>query len=231
VGPSRLSWREGCLTIDIDEIAMPFLGRVRGRVVVEPDALFQDSFDLDAAGCHQWRPIAPSARARVTMQAPAAVWEGTAYVDSNTGSAPLESAFSTWDWSRGKLGAGATTPKGHEPTLVIYDVRRRDGSCVVLAKRFDVSAAGLGCVTDFVVPPSAPLPRTGWRVARATACDLGSSPAVIETLEDTPFYSRSIVSSTINGAALVSFHESLSLERFSTRWVQTLLPFKMPRRR
>ena len=45
------------------------------------------------------------------------------------------------------------------------------------------------------------------------------------TLEDTPFYARSVL---VNGSDL-TMHESLSLDRFRSPWVQVMLPFRMPR--
>jgi carotenoid 1,2-hydratase len=38
------------------------------------------------------------------------------------------------------------------------------------------------------------------------------------------------VSAQLLGEAVHAGHESLSLARFRTRWVQMLLPFRMPRR-
>ena len=48
--------------------------------------------------------------------------------------------------------------------------------------------------------------------------------SVVKTLEDTPFYSRSVLSGDH-----AMMHESLDLDRFSKTWVQCLLPFRMPR--
>ena len=53
--------------------------------------------------------------------------------------------------------------------------------------------------------------------------------SVIDTLEDTPFYARSLVQTGIDGRAVKVMHESLSLTRFESAWVQCLLPFRMPR--
>ena len=47
-----------------------------------------------------------------------------------------------------------------------------------------------------------------------------------ETLEDTPFYSRSRIE--VPGGLAV--HESLDLDRFSSPVVRAMLPFRMPRR-
>ena len=62
IGPSALSWDGRGLTIDVNEIAVPFPARLRGTVRVEPTCLNDEVFTLDAAGGHIWRPIAPSAR-------------------------------------------------------------------------------------------------------------------------------------------------------------------------
>jgi carotenoid 1,2-hydratase len=54
--------------------------------------------------------------------------------------------------------------------------------------------------------------------------------ARVRTVEDTPFYARSMVMPDGSRGAQV-VHESLSLARFDSRWVQALLPFRMWRRR
>ena len=50
------------------------------------------------------------------------------------------------------------------------------------------------------------------------------------TLEDTPFYARSLLDTCLLGEPVHGVHESLDLERFRSGWVQMLLPFRMPRR-
>jgi carotenoid 1,2-hydratase len=231
VGPSEISWNGKQLIIDIDEITVPLPSRLRGQIVVEPYATFTESYALDAAGRHHWRPIAPCSRVKVQMQQPGLSWSGTAYVDSNHGDAPLESAFCSWDWSRAKCTSRRRDDGPAAPTLVVYDIDRVDGTHLSLAKRFDIAADGTGHISDFIAPKHSILPSSGWRIPRATACDAGAECAIIKTVEDAPFYARSIVSSSVKGTDVIAVHESLSLERFSQRWVQTLLPFKMPRRR
>ena len=235
VGPSSLSWDGRELTINLDEITLPMPARLRGRVVVTPSALWRESYALDAAKTHHWRPIAPIAQVKVDMTYPPVQWHGSAYVDSNHGSAPLESAFERWDWSRAKPQSATPTSDGvaktDAATHVVYDVHRTDGSTVTLAKKFHIGANHSPLTTDFVAPPHAPLPTTGWGIRRATACDADAACSVVKTVEDTPFYARSIVSSVIGGVPMLGVHESLSLARFSRRWVQFLLRFKMPRRR
>jgi carotenoid 1,2-hydratase len=109
---------------------------------------------------------------------------------------------------------------------LLYDVTRRDGSDLSLALRADADG-----VTPFEPPPRAALPSTGWRVRRGTRCDAGFTPAVRRTLEDTPFYARSVLDTRLLGQDAVAMHESLSLDRFRNPVVQMMLPFRMPRAR
>lgn len=218
IGPSSLHWDGVALSIDIDEVTAPLPSRIRGRVRVLPSALCERSFALDARGLHCWSPLAPHGRVEVELQAPALRWSGSAYLDSNAGERALELDFNDWTWARSAT-TGATT--------VLYDVARRSGESLSLALRFDSTG---GCAA-FAAPPLAKLQGTVWRLARAIRADAGSSPQVLRTLEDGPFYARSIVRTQMDGAPLTAIHESLSLQRFQRRWVQLLLPFRMPRRR
>ena len=52
---------------------------------------------------------------------------------------------------------------------------------------------------------------------------------LIRRFEDVPFYTRSEFTTTLYGREAHGVHESLDLDRFAARWVQTLLPFRMPR--
>jgi len=68
---------------------------------------------------------------------------------------------------------------------------------------------------------------TGWGLPRETRTVAGGTARVVETLEDTPFYSRSLLQTGAEGQTCAAVHESLSLGRFRQGWVQFLLPFKM----
>ena len=219
IGPSAVGWDGRLLIIDIDERTAPLPRALRGQVRVEVPALAQgDAIALDAAGRHHWRPIAPVARVSVEMQAPELRWSGAAYVDSNWGSRPLEADFAGWTWARAAHAAGTT---------VTYDVAPLQGTPRSIALRFDAQ----GVRTEFTPPPLAALRRSGWGVPRRTRCDAGARPVVVETLEDGPFYARSLIDTRHAGEPLREIHESLSLTRFASRWVQVLLPVRMPRRR
>jgi carotenoid 1,2-hydratase len=218
IGPSALSWDGAALTIRIAETTVPFPSRLRGTLVVHPAGLTGRTETLDAAGRHRWSPIAPVGRVEVAMEQPALRWSGHAYLDSNDGDRPLEDDFIRWDWSRADLREGAA---------LLYDVTRRDGSDLSLALRADRG----GGVAAFEPPPCAALPSTGWRVRRATRADPGFRPTVRRTLEDTPFYARSVLDTRLLGQDVVAVHESLSLDRFRHPVVQMMLPFRMPRAR
>ena len=222
IGPSALEWIDDGLTLDINEVCAPLPRRVRGKIRLQPSALAEHSFLIDASGRHRWTPYAPCARIDVRLEEPRLRWSGIAYFDSNCGAEPLEEAFRSWTWSR------ASVPGG---TVVLYDVAPRsnapssDVPGCALALRFghDASAEAID------LPPVVQLPATGWRVARRTRADLGYAARVVQTLEDAPFYSRSLLDTHLLGAVAPAIHESLDLNRFRARWVQCLLPFRMPR--
>ncbi len=216
IGPSSLQWRDGSLIIRLDEIGAPIPRRIRGEIIVEPAAINRHEFTLESQGRHVWRPIAPIARASVTFDAPELRWQGHAYFDSNAGDEPLERAFSFWTWSRAAIGNEAA---------IYYDAERRREGPLSLAMRFDAA----GGVTMLEPPPVAPLPTTKWRVARRTRAEDGEA-APLRSFEDTPFYSRSLISSRFAGAPVEWVHESLSLDRFANPIVRMMLPFRMPRR-
>jgi carotenoid 1,2-hydratase len=218
VGPSRVRWDGQALVINIDERSAPLPQRVRGQVRVHPQGLCRFVTGLDAPARHSWGPIAPCARVEVELQQPAARWSGHAYLDSNEGDEPVDRAFKEWDWSRAVLADGSTA--------VVYDVRVRDGGERVIAQRFapDGSSAG------FEPPPRQRLPRSKWGLARCMRTDPGVPVQVMQTLEDTPFYVRSVLRSGLLGEQVTSVHESLDLPRLVSLPVRLMLPWRMPRR-
>ena len=194
---------------------MPLARRIRGEVRVRPEALTETVFHLDAEGRHRWSPVAPRAHVEVSLDNPALHWAGIGYLDSNEGDVPLEDSFARWDWSRADLGDG---------TAVLYEVTPLSGPGLSLALRIDRT----GAITDFVPPPPVSLQPTRWRVARGTRADDGAA-RVRQTLEDAPFYARSILDSRLLGRRVTAMHESLSLARFRSLPVQAMLCFRMPR--
>ncbi len=217
IGPSELRWDGSALVIDIREVGVPLPFPVRGTVRVHPGALSTLHVPLDDQGRHRWGPIAPCARIEVELAQPALRWQGHAYLDSNEGDEPIERAFSEWDWSRATLSDGSTA--------VIYDVQQKQGADRLLGLRFFTD----GRIEAFEPPPRHTLPKTGWRIARRMRSDAGSIVRVIDMLEDTPFYERSLLASSLFGERVISMHETLNVPRLSSPIVQRMLPFRMPR--
>ncbi|MBK1631602.1 carotenoid 1,2-hydratase [Thiohalocapsa halophila] len=220
IGPSRLHWDwDQGLTVAIDEIGTPIPQRVRGRVHVTPHFINERVFTLDEAGRHRWRPVAPSARVEVELQKPELRWSGHAYFDRNWGDEPIEDGFVYWDWSRGEFA--------EEESAILYNMDRRQGGPKQMALRFSPQG-----VDEFEPPPNHRLPRTPiWQVPRGSQADAERPPKVTKTLEDTPFYSRSVIDTHLLGRPITAVHESLSLNRFRSPIVQHMLPYRMPRRR
>lgn len=217
IGPSALALSDNVLDIAIDEVCAPVPRHIRGTVRLTASAFGTQSFPLDAAGRHCWTPFAPCARIEVALTEPAITWSGIAYLDSNSGAEPLEAAFQSWNWSR------ASVPGG---TVVLYDVVPRLAAAHSLALRFGADAVA----HTIDAPPRHDLPKTAWRIARQTRADIGQHARVLATLEDAPFYSRTLLETRLLGERACAIHESLDLGRFGSRWVQCLLPFRMPRR-
>ncbi len=216
IGPSDLTWENGALTIKINEVTAPLPRRVRGTIRLHPSALTGASFALDAEGRHVWRPMAPRARVEVALTDPACHWRGNGYFDMNFGAEPLEKAFSAWTWSR-----------AHRPsdTLIFYDVNRRSGAPANLALRVGQD----GGVESIEPPPIVTLPNTGWGMSRVARGEPADAPRLLRTLENTPFYSRSLLAGRHGGEPAEIVHEHLSLDRLRQPIVRAMLPFRMPR--
>jgi carotenoid 1,2-hydratase len=215
IGASTIHWDGAAFNIEISERTCPWPAALQGRVRVIPSVMPAASFALDPAARHHWSPLAPRARIEVEFTRPMLAWRGDAYLDSNRGSRALEQDFRGWAWSRA-AAPGETT--------VFYDVQRRDGASGSLALQF--ASSGEVCAT--ALPASATLPASGWGITRQARSE-APTPRLVRTLVDAPFYARSLVATRLQGAEVMTVHESLDLDRFQTRWVQSLLPFRMPR--
>jgi carotenoid 1,2-hydratase len=217
VGPSALQWDGDRLRIDIEELTVPLPSRVRGTILVRPTFICERDFALEPDGVHRWRPIMPLADVEVSFERPALRWRGTGYLDTNFGDAPVERAFSSWQWTRAHLPGGITA--------VDYHAHPRAGPETMLNVRLQRDAIVL---SDEVRPRSA-LATTAWGMRREVAADPGTLSRVQRTVESGPFYARSLLGMTLDGNPVHAMHETLSLDRFAARWVQAMLPFRMPR--
>lgn len=220
LGASNLRWEGGALVCDLDERVAPFPsltpGRLRGRVRLIPEVCTESVVPIDGRGRHLWWPVAPVARVEVELDEPRVRWTGHGYHDANAGDEPLENGFTSWDWSRATVGRDA---------VLLYDTIDARGLRSERALRCDAR----GRVEEVSLSRRFALPETGWRIERETRADRGAWPTVARTLEDTPFYARSVVRTRLLGEDVYAMHERVDLRRFTAPWVQFLLPFRMKR--
>ncbi|MBS0377485.1 MAG: hypothetical protein JSS29_03280 [Proteobacteria bacterium] len=220
LGKNALRWDQGTLDIEVDEREAPVPRRLRARIEVRPGIASDLTWPLDEAGAHGWHPLAPQARVRVEVPG-GPHWNGTGYLDCNRGAGALGDSFHGWSWLRAH-GAARTT--------VVYETTAATRGAVPRRHLLRFSAGG-DRVSIGAPPAAQPLARTRWGIERSVACDAGSTPRLLRTLEDTPFYARSLVETRLLGERMSAVHESLSLARFQSRWVQALLPFRSRRAR
>lgn len=221
IGASSLRWAGDALELQLDETSVPWMRRLRGTVRLHPAGPPGPAWGLSACGRHTWQPLAPGARVEVALDEPGPRWSGSGYFDTNQGPEPLANAFREWHWSRAALPGGRS--------VVLYDTvhagpRGSPPTGQSLALHFDAR----GGAQAFEPPPVARLSASRWGVGRATRSEAGAT--LQKTLEDTPFYARSLVQSRLFGQPAMAVHESLDLRRFSSPVVQAMLPFRMPRR-
>lgn len=218
VGPSSLAWNGRWFELRFDERGCPWPSRVRGLVRIHPSAFTDFHANLDEAGLHRWGPLAPCSRVEVELPDLGLSWGGHGYLDSNEGDEPIHRPFTRWDWSRST---------SHDlSTSVIYDVQCKSGTQRLIAQRFLRDGRSEG----FDAPVRHALPRTAWGIERCTRSDEGSHPRVSQVFENTPFYVRDLVASTLNGEPVTAVHESLDAIRLASWPLRFMLPFRMPRR-
>jgi carotenoid 1,2-hydratase len=213
IGASEMEWQGERLVVRVDERSAPWGSPVRGTVRLTPLATSEIAVDLDPSGLHSWSPRIPAARIEVDFQEPRVRFTGVGYLDMNRGTVPLEDTFSSWSWSRVSDG---------ERTAIAYDVVVRDGRHC--ARAFGAERGDP--LTAIAVAPRFALPSTRFGLARAGRSE-AEPMEVLRTLEDGPFYARSLVRATLDGRRALGMHETVSLERFRAPWVRFLVPFRM----
>jgi carotenoid 1,2-hydratase len=225
IGPSRLVYDEKGLEICFDEVALPWPGqrllpsRISGRIRIAPEVRSDLVCRLDPEGHHVWHPVYPRARVQIESNYfPPGGWTGEGYHDFNAGDRPPQVDFCGWDWARGT--------DRHQNTVLCYDAQLKEGSRHSLALSFGPD----GRSTRLAPPPRFALPASSWRVRGGIYCDAGKSARVLRKLEDTPFYSRALVGTSLWGKEITLMHETLDCARLDNPLVRLMLPFRMPRR-
>ena len=214
IGASTMRWQDERLVVDIDERTSPLRRRVRGRVVLTPEAYSGLELAIDEHGAHRWWPVAPLARIDVDFQSPGVRFSGHGYHDANTGDVPMEQTFLHWSWSRAR---------SENRAIMTYDVACVSGATRSLA----FSVATNGERTDLENVATAPIARTGWGLDRTARVDEGAPVRVVRSLEDGPFYARALVETKLGGEPVIAMHETLAAHRLKRLWVRTLTRFRM----
>lgn len=210
---SRIERNGDSLVVHLDERTAPWGRPLKGRVRIDLEYGAPTPYRLDQAGDHHWWPIGARASAEVELDTPDVRFRGSAYHDCNFGRVPLEETFESWNWSRADVG---------DDVCILYDVRERDAAAAPLGLRLSSNDAQ-ALTADTV----SPLPGGWWGVERSTRAH--GDARIVRTLEDTPFYTRSLLQTSFDGQDCTAMHESLSMTRFVKPWVQFLLPFRMRR--
>ena len=214
IGGSSMRWEGDRLIVTVDDRTTPLGRSLRGTIVVRPEAHTNLAFSIDDRDEHRWWPIAPLARVDVDFQQPRLRFSGHGYYDANAGETPLESAFDEWSWSRARRGDSA---------ILTYDVACASGAQRSLA----LAVARDGSVDEIAGLEPTPLPRTLWRLPRATRGDAGHRGRIIRSLEDGPFYARALVETQIGGQTVTAMHETLAARRLKSPLVRLLARCRM----
>lgn len=217
IGKSSMRWDEKQLVIEIDELASPRPLPCRGTIRFTPRVRSNECVKLDTQGQHLWWPVAPRGDIEVDLDQPGLRFRGNGYHDANEGAEPLESAFSAWEWARAH--------HDDQTTEIVYRARERTGSL----RATHLSISHHGDVTHLADAGTCEVARGAWGIARWAPAPVRARPRLVDTWEDTPFYVRSVLETDGDRGPVQWVHESLSLDRFRSAWVQFLLGFRMGR--
>lgn len=203
IGGSSMNYTpDGRLVVELVD-KTPLWGRpAEVRVELLPEGPGHPPLRLVEGLEHWWRPIAPRARATVTVPRHGLKLEGRAYHDGNHGQVPLGSDLKGWDWVR--VHEEDRTTICYRPWHPAPIEERR-------AWQVEVDARSLR-VTQATVPPP-PTTRTAWGLG--VPADLGGDASPV-LLESSPFYAR--LESHAGGRNALG--EVADFQRFHSPWVR-----------
>ena len=151
----------------------------------------------------------------------AAVLLGSPVISAGTEEAPI----TTEHWAGHQVTFGTRevpvlgTLETRLDTYVIARVRRQGATVQIDQRACKVEYGDIGGVKVYVDADALPDSRIVFEQVEGT-------PHLVATLADTPFYSRNLIAVRIAGCEATAVHESLSLDRFASRFVQFLLRFR-----
>jgi carotenoid 1,2-hydratase len=184
VGAAAWRGRATALVVRFDERTAVFGQRVAGVVRLFPSALPAAPSGPRQPRAHTWWGVAPHAHVEAELTHPALAARGRVPRRELRRRAARGGVLD-WSWSRASLVDRAA---------VLYDARRVDGSRA--AARAGVPRDGR--VEPLEAPRRVELGRSRWWLPRTTRTD-GGEARVVRTLEDTPFYARSELETSLGG--------------------------------
>ena len=185
IGPSALAWDGRALTVRIDEITAPLPSRIRGTVRLAPGRRDRaTSFALDDEALHRWSPIAPVRASRGRARSARAA----------VGRRRLPRLERGRRAARARLHAAGTGRARRLCRRRYGRALRRQPAPRAATSRSRSGSTPRGGVERFEPPPrcraAAERLAGGARHARPTPA---ARARVVQTLEDAPFYARSLV--------------------------------------
>ena len=192
--------------------------RMRGTVTVDLGTMFDDVHALDAHGRHAGGRSRPVRERPCISTSPRCRWRGRAYVDMNAGTEPLEAGFRNWTLVAGGCRRRRRASSTTSSSATAHGVAWR--STIGRTDRSGTSIAD----------PVQGLPRTGWRVSRSTRA-AAERPARVVAHAGRHAVLQPLAACLRAGRRDAQRDPRKRRSRpLPARWVQMLLPFKMPRR-
>lgn len=222
IGRSSMEWKDDRLIVHLDErttpIGHPLRRSIRGTVLIHPENRTDLELAIDDRGEHRWWPVAPLARIEVELASPRIRFRGHGYHDANAGDVAIDTAFEQWSWCRGR---------SENRALLTYDAMSRRGT----ARTHAFVVRPDGSTEPLAETRSVELARTGWGVRRSTRADAGSTPKLRHSLENGPFYTRSLIDTKLGGERVLAMNETLAARRLRQAWVRFCTGYRMRLRR
>ncbi len=192
IGRSTFAYLPGRrLELCVDERTAPWGARLEAHLVLDALGPGLQPLELVPGLSHRWQPIAPRARAQVTVPSLGLELEGAAYHDGNFGDVPLGTDLAGWDWSR---------KSDERATVVTY---RPWGGDVL-----SVTVSDCGAEVRRAAAEQAPRARTAWGL------DVPARDGRL--VESSPFYAR-LETDSAGGHEL---GEVADFRRFRSPWIR-----------